>query len=44
MDTIGPVPRQQFFGNLSDAVQAVNDFGSKPFGYDNPPVHQRLRL
>jgi hypothetical protein len=34
---IKATPRKKLSGALSDAFQAVNDFASKPFGYENPP-------
>lgn len=37
-DYIQPTPRNQLLGLLADATQGLNNFGSKPFGYDNPPV------
>lgn len=36
-DFIGATPRHKQLGAFADAVQGVNDFASKPFGYDNPP-------
>jgi len=44
LDAISPTPRNRILGLLADATQGVNDFASKPFGYDNPPARMLMGL
>jgi hypothetical protein len=44
LDTIQPTQRNKMLGLLADAVQGVDKFASKPFGYDNPPVNALMQL
>ena len=44
LDTIKPTQRNKMLGLLADAVQGVDKFASKPFGYDNPPVNELMQL
>lgn len=44
LDSISPTPRNRILGLLADATQGVNDFASKPFGYDNPPARMLMGL
>jgi hypothetical protein len=37
-DTLSEVKRDALLGYLSDALAKIDQFASKPFGYDNPPV------
>lgn len=43
-DEIKATPRNKVLGLLSDSIQGVNDFASKPFGYDNPPARMIMGL
>ena len=44
LDAISPTPRNRILGLLADATHGVNDFASKPFGYDNPPARMLMGL
>jgi hypothetical protein len=37
-DTLSEVKRDALLGYLSDALAKIDQFASKPFGYDNPPA------
>ena len=44
MDSISATPRNRLMGLLADGVGGLNDFASKPFGYDNPPGRMLAQL
>lgn len=43
-DEINATPRNRILGLLADGLQGVDDFASKPFGYDNPPANAIMGL
>jgi len=43
-DEINATPRKRILGLLADGLQGVDDFASKPFGYDNPPANAIIGL
>lgn len=44
MPEIKASPRKSGYGLFADVAQGLNDFASKPFGYDNPPGKMLMGL